>query len=81
MLGYTAFFTTYQVAFGTVNEMPNSIEMFWADFVVMVFFFVDIVLKFNLAYESSTDGLLVTNRCTIATKYLRGWFLADFAKR
>jgi potassium voltage-gated channel Eag-related subfamily H protein 7 len=77
-LFYTAFFTTYQVAFGTVDAMCNSQEVFVVDFVVMLFFFLDVLIKFNLAYVSPVDGLNVTNRQKIVTKYMRGWFLADF---
>jgi hypothetical protein len=73
-----SFFTTYQVAFGTVDPVCNSRTFWVVDFVVMLFFFLDISVKFNLAYVSAIDGVTITNRNKIVNQYLRGWFLADF---
>ncbi|CAK0798611.1 unnamed protein product, partial [Prorocentrum cordatum] len=48
------------------------------------FFLCDLVMSFFTGYHSGTkdkrlqEGTLVTNRSSIATNYLRGWFWVDF---
>ncbi|CAK0847567.1 unnamed protein product [Prorocentrum cordatum] len=48
------------------------------------FFLCDLVMNFFTGYRSGKkgeqlqEGTLVTNRCRIATNYIRGWFWIDF---
>jgi hypothetical protein len=78
LLIYTAFYTTYQVSFPGAEPQPGSIAS-WIDFFVMVCFFADIALKFNLAIQSPFASSFITNRYVIAVKYMKGWLLLDLA--
>ena len=59
-------------------DATESAPAFWADFVVMLFFMMDICVKFNEAFKDP-HGKMVVNRSAIARRYLRGWFLLDLA--
>jgi hypothetical protein len=74
MLAYTAFYTTYEVCFPN-NESKVS---FVFDMLVLAGFSVDIVIKFNMAYEDPMNNLMMTNRRLIVQHYLKGSFLLDF---
>ena len=76
LLLYTAFLTVYQVAFPD-TKMSLSKEMMAIDLFVMAGFFADIAVRFNLAFFSLLDGILVTDRSAITKRYLRGWFWLD----
>ena len=75
LLAYTATFTVYQVTF-PMAKTSASATMFWIDFVVMLFFFTDILMNLNLVYTAG-DGTLVMSRSKIIAKYARGWLSLD----
>jgi hypothetical protein len=47
------------------------------EYVVIVFFLLDVCLNFRTAFENSVNKTLVTNQRQIAWRYLTGWFLID----
>jgi hypothetical protein len=78
LLIYTAFFTAYQVAFFEANDTEQSYTLVM-ELIVMTMFFIDMVLKFNLAFPSVRSRAMITKRSSIAHRYLRSWFPLDFA--
>ena len=52
---------------------------FWADVVMDSWFLVDIVWRFNTAYEDGMSEMLVLDREKIAKNYLKVWFWIDLA--
>ncbi|GJM88664.1 hypothetical protein PR202_ga04753 [Eleusine coracana subsp. coracana] len=73
---YSAWVYPFEVAF--MNAVPKGgLEV--ADIVVDLFFAVDIVLTFFLAYIDSRTQLLVHDRKRIAFRYLSTFFVMDVA--
>lgn len=50
---------------------------FWQDFVIDLYFLIDLLLQFRTAYYGRS-GALVTDSRKIRWHYLRRWFLIDF---
>jgi hypothetical protein len=74
LLLYTAIFTAFEVAFGSVGPNASNLDM-----VVTCAFALDIVLRFNRAVEDELTNTLITRRHAIAWRYLKGSFLLDVA--
>ncbi|KAL5203513.1 hypothetical protein ABZP36_014465 [Zizania latifolia] len=76
LVAYSAWVYPFEVAF--MNASPKGgLEV--ADIVVDLFFAVDIVLTFFLAYIDSRTQLLVRNRRKITMRYLSTFFVMDVA--
>lgn len=76
LVAYSAWVYPFEVAF--MKSCPNA-QLFIADNIVNVFFAVDIVLTFFVAYIDSRTQLLVYDSKKIAIRYLSTWFLMDVA--
>ncbi|KAL5231634.1 hypothetical protein ABZP36_030410 [Zizania latifolia] len=76
LVAYSAWVYPFEVAF--MNASPKGgLEV--ADIVVDLFFAVDIVLTFFLAYIDSRTQLLVRDRRKITMRYLSTFFVMDVA--
>jgi CRP-like cAMP-binding protein len=60
-----------------VNLAFSSSDVVWSDIDIgmLIFFTLDILLSFNVAYYEL--GAIITNRRSIAINYLKGWCLPD----
>ncbi|NP_001312582.1 potassium channel AKT2/3-like [Nicotiana tabacum] len=76
MVAYSAWVCPFEIAFMRSN--PNR-ALYFADNVVDLFFAVDIILTFFVAYIDTTTQLLVRGRRRIATRYTSTWFMMDVA--
>ncbi|KAK6156985.1 hypothetical protein DH2020_011233 [Rehmannia glutinosa] len=76
LVAYSAWVCPYEIAFlGSKTDTP----LYIADNIVDIFFVVDIVLTFFVAYIDSTTQLLVRDSRKIAKRYLSTWFIMDVA--
>lgn len=72
----------FQLTFKS-NFDPDDFDAAWL-WITTLIFGIDVVISFNTAVESTdkdvsvAPGTLITDRRTIARKYLRGWFAIDF---
>ncbi|KAK8529907.1 hypothetical protein V6N13_102797 [Hibiscus sabdariffa] len=73
---YSAWVYPFEVAFFSSSTPRN---LYIADNIVDLFFAVDIVLTFFVAYIDSRTQLLVRDSKKIAIRYLSTWFLMDVA--
>ncbi|KAL0422273.1 UNVERIFIED_CONTAM: Potassium channel AKT2/3 [Sesamum latifolium] len=76
LVAYSAWVSPYEIAF--LDSNPTT-PLYTADIIVDLFFAVDIVLTFFVAYIDSTTQLLVHDSSKIAKRYLSTWFLMDVA--
>ncbi|KAL6545739.1 hypothetical protein OROGR_009613 [Orobanche gracilis] len=76
LVAYSAWICPYEISF--LNSNPSR-PLYIADSIVDIFFAVDIVLTFFVAYIDSTTQLLVRDSRNIAKRYLTTWFLMDVA--
>ncbi|CAN8325574.1 unnamed protein product [Cochlearia groenlandica] len=76
LVAYSAWVYPFEVAF--LNSKPKR-NLCVADNVVDLFFAVDIVLTFFVAYIDRRTQLLVREPKQIAVRYLSTWFLMDVA--
>uniref|UniRef100_A0A2P2JG54 Potassium channel n=1 Tax=Rhizophora mucronata TaxID=61149 RepID=A0A2P2JG54_RHIMU len=74
---YSAWVSPFEVAFwSSTTRFPG---LYFADNVVDLFFAINIVLTFFVAYIDPRTQLLVVDRKSVATRYLSTWFLMDVA--
>ncbi|CAO2828382.1 unnamed protein product [Amaranthus hypochondriacus] len=78
LVAYTAWVYPFEVAFMKSTSAPKR-QLFIADNIVNVFFALDIVLTFFVAYFDSRTQLLVYDSRKIALRYLSTWFIMDVA--
>ncbi|XP_059653505.1 potassium channel AKT2/3-like [Cornus florida] len=76
LVAYSALVYPFEVAY--LSSSPKK-ELYIADNVTDLFFAVDIVLTFFVAYIDQTTQLLVRDRKKIAKRYLLTWFFMDVA--
>lgn len=76
MVAYSAWVCPFEIAF--MHSNPNR-ALYITDNVVDLFFAVDIVLTFFVAYIDATTQLLVRDKRRIAIRYLSTWFIMDVA--
>ncbi|KAG6711354.1 hypothetical protein I3842_05G049000 [Carya illinoinensis] len=76
LVAYSAWVYPFEVAF--FKSSPKK-ELWIADNIVDVFFGVDIILTFFVAYIDPRTQLLVRDSRKIAVRYLSTWFLMDLA--
>ncbi|KDP38842.1 hypothetical protein JCGZ_04999 [Jatropha curcas] len=76
LVAYSAWVFPFEVAFLNASSITG---LYIADNIVDLFFAVDIVLTFLVAYIDSRTQLLVRDRRKIAVRYLSTWFLMDVA--
>lgn len=76
LVAYSAWVYPFEVAF--MHSSPNR-KLYIVDNIVDLFFAVDIVLTFFVAYVDGTTHLLVRDSKKIAVRYLSTWFLMDVA--
>nr|AAD16278.1 pulvinus inward-rectifying channel for potassium SPICK1 [Samanea saman] len=76
LVAYSAWVYPFEVAF--LHSSPNK-EVFIVDNVVDIFFAVDIVLTFFVAFIDRRTQLLVRDAKKIAVRYLSSWFVLDVA--
>ncbi|KAH6810144.1 potassium transport 2/3 [Perilla frutescens var. frutescens] len=76
MVVYSAWVCPYEIAFLNSNPSP---PLYIADNIVDIFFAIDIILTFFVAYIDSTTQLLVLDSKCIAKRYLSTWFIMDVA--
>lgn len=75
---FTAVVTPVEVAFLRQPQWPFD-RLFYVNRVVDACFFLDMLLQFNMAYNSSSHmTIIITDRWKIAKRYLRGSFIIDF---
>jgi hypothetical protein len=70
---YDLYMTIYRLSFAA---MPDGVFVLIEAF-INVFFICDVCLQFNTGYYDTLSRAMVTSRCAIARKYMRGWFLPD----
>ncbi|XP_076887686.1 potassium channel AKT2/3-like [Bidens hawaiensis] len=78
MVAYSAWTYPFEVAFLKSSAHTHK-QLYIADTIVDLFFAVDIVLTFFVAYVDPTTHLLVRDPKSIATRYLSTWFVMDLA--
>ncbi|KAJ0743843.1 putative cyclic nucleotide-binding domain, potassium channel, voltage-dependent, EAG/ELK/ERG [Helianthus annuus] len=78
MVAYSAWTYPFEVAFLKSSSHTHK-QLYIADSIVDLFFAIDIVLTFFVAYVDPTTHLLVRDPKSIATKYLSTWFVMDLA--
>lgn len=76
LVGYSAWVYPFEVAF--MNGAPKG-GLWVADNIIDLFFAVDIVLTFFVAYIDSKTQLLVCDQRKISVRYLSTWFIMDVA--
>ncbi|XP_061337183.1 potassium channel AKT2/3 isoform X2 [Gastrolobium bilobum] len=76
LVAYSAWVYPFEVAF--MHSSPNR-KIYIGDNVVDLFFAVDIVLTFFVAYIDRTTHLLVRDSKKIVVRYLSTWFVMDVA--
>ncbi|GLT86273.1 hypothetical protein SLE2022_044200 [Rubroshorea leprosula] len=76
LVAYSAWMYPFEVAF--MSSSPHR-KIWIVDTVVDLFFGIDIVLTFFVAYIDSRTQLLVRDSRKIAVRYLSTWFLMDVA--
>ncbi|OVA06156.1 Cyclic nucleotide-binding domain [Macleaya cordata] len=76
MVAYSAWVYPFEMAF--MKSMPTG-GLYIADNIVDLFFAIDIVLTFFVAYIDPRTQLLVLQPKKIAVRYLSTWFLMDLA--
>lgn len=76
LVAYSAWICPFEIAFLDSN---TSKPLFVTDNIVDMFFAVDIVLTFFVAYIDPTTQLPVRDSRKIARRYLSTWFLMDVA--
>ncbi|KAJ0078308.1 hypothetical protein Patl1_37159 [Pistacia atlantica] len=76
LVAYSAWVYPFEVAF--LNSSPNK-KLYIADNIVDLFFAIDIVLTFFVAYIDPRTQLLVRHPKKIAMRYISTWFLMDVA--
>ncbi|KAF5786563.1 putative potassium channel, voltage-dependent, EAG/ELK/ERG, rmlC-like jelly roll [Helianthus annuus] len=78
MVAYSAWTYPFEVAFLKSSSHTHK-QLYIADSIVDLFFAIDIVLTFFVAYGDPTTHLLVRDPKSIATRYLSTWFVMDLA--
>ncbi|KAI3803881.1 hypothetical protein L1987_32045 [Smallanthus sonchifolius] len=78
MVAYSAWTYPFEVAFLKASAHTHK-QLYIADSVVDLFFAVDIILTFFVAYVDPVTHLLVRHPKSIATRYLSSWFVMDLA--
>uniref|UniRef100_A0A1D1Y559 Potassium channel n=1 Tax=Anthurium amnicola TaxID=1678845 RepID=A0A1D1Y559_9ARAE len=76
MVAYSAWVYPFEVAF--MNSSAKG-GLYIADNIIDLFFAVDIVLTFFVAYIDPRTQLLVLDQRKIAVRYLSTWFIMDLA--
>ncbi|XP_021727318.1 potassium channel AKT2/3-like [Chenopodium quinoa] len=76
LVAYSAWVYPFEVAF--MKAYPKR-ELFVTDNIVNVFFAIDIILTFFVAYFDSRTQLLVYNSKKIAKRYVSTWLIMDVA--
>eukprot|EP00262_Sarcandra_glabra_P001867 TRINITY_DN12029_c0_g1_i1.p1 TRINITY_DN12029_c0_g1~~TRINITY_DN12029_c0_g1_i1.p1 ORF type:complete len:786 (-),score=92.54 TRINITY_DN12029_c0_g1_i1:18-2375(-) len=76
LVAYSAWVYPFEVAF--LKSSPKG-GLYFADNIVDLFFAIDILLTFFVAYIDSRTQLLVLNSKKIALRYLSTWFIMDVA--
>ncbi|XP_028757457.1 potassium channel AKT2/3-like [Neltuma alba] len=76
LVAYSAWVYPFEVAF--LHSSPNR-EMFLVDNVVDLFFAVDIVITFFVAFIDRRTQLLVRDSKRLRVRYLSTWFVMDVA--
>lgn len=74
---YTALTQPLQLAFDSYTRGPNAFGLLVVDFMVIGFFFLDMMATLNTAYYSEQHDAYVTVRRLIFMKYLRNYFVVD----
>ncbi|CAD7958568.1 unnamed protein product [Amoebophrya sp. A25] len=69
---WTICVSPYRIGF----NVPATGGMLILDWIVDVFFYIDVVINFRTGYYQ--EDMLVLNPRRIANNYLRGWFTLDF---
>ncbi|RZB76268.1 Potassium channel AKT2/3 isoform B [Glycine soja] len=76
LVAYSAWVYPFEVAF---MHKSSNMKIYIADSVVDLFFGIDIVLTFFVAYIDRTTHLLVRDKKKIVVRYLSTWFVMDLA--
>ncbi|XP_073000464.1 potassium channel AKT2 [Typha latifolia] len=76
LVAYSAWVYPFEIAF--MNSSPKG-GLCIADDIVDIFFAIDIILTFFVAYIDSRTQLLVQDQKKIAIRYLSTWFIMDVA--
>ncbi|XP_050375569.1 potassium channel AKT2/3 [Argentina anserina] len=79
LVAYSAWVYPFEVAFLNSPGAGNKRALCLADYIVDLFFGIDIILTFFVAYIDPRTQLLVLDSKKIAIRYLSTWFLMDLA--
>ncbi|KAM5574453.1 potassium channel AKT2/3 [Rosa sericea] len=79
LVAYSAWVYPFEVAFLMSSSGKSSKPLYLADYIVDLFFGIDIILTFFVAYIDPRTQLLVLDSKKIATRYLSTWFVMDLA--
>lgn len=79
LVAYSAWVYPFEVAFLNSSAGTSSKPLCIADNIVDLFFGIDIILTFFVAYIDPRTQLLVLDSKKIAIRYLSTWFLMDLA--
>jgi Ion channel len=74
---YTALTQPLQLAFDSYTQGPNGLGLIVFDYVVIGFFFLDMLVTLNTAFYSEKYDAYVTVRRLIFMKYLGNYFFVD----
>jgi CRP-like cAMP-binding protein len=66
-----------QIAFYSAPSTENGRNTMTFEYVVDLFFFIDMLFSFNTAFFSDNDDAYIAVRARIVDTYLRSWFLVD----
>ncbi|KAL6184102.1 hypothetical protein ACLB2K_045506 [Fragaria x ananassa] len=79
LVAYSAWVYPFEVAFLNSTTGTSINPLYLADYIVDLFFGIDIVLTFFVAYIDPRTQLLVLDSNKIAIRYLSTWFFMDLA--
>ena len=71
LISFIAISLPYRLAFPVTDSLAQIV----LDFVIDVYFVVDIFVNFRTAYYN--DGDLICSQCAIARRYVQTWFVLD----
>jgi len=70
-----AVFSAIEVPLRIALQYDVSYELLFLDWLITVFFAIDIIFNFNLAYDDR--GKFISDRKLISRRYLKSWFTID----
>ncbi|MCL7033220.1 hypothetical protein MKW94_006329 [Papaver nudicaule] len=82
LVAYSAWVYPFELAFmskSSPHDAATKRLLYISEYIIDVFFGIEIILTFFVAYVDPNTRLLVWDSRKIALRYLKTWFLMDFA--